>query len=444
MAAMKIFQVGPNQVRVRRQPGLQGEMVRWLDPGTQIECAVLSRREADGYVWWQHADGWSAERSTSSSEIYLFEATAAPTPSAPNQKLLRAGSSQVRVRSQPNLSGAMIRWLQPGELVEVRADSRREADGYVWWQHADGWSAERSIDGVSVFLIEVPPTPVVTQAPAPITPAPAAPTTSSPTMPVPVPAQSATPGEFQPPPPKKPFKVASVKVRVRRLPNLQGEMLGWLEPGTVFDADGNSRQETDGYVWWRHNDGWSAERNLAESEVYLVDPSVVVDIPAPRTNEPPSVDLLPLRDALFRQLPVAFDKILWWQYFGNNVYAWRIWQQGLTWYAYAQGLHGGLDFGNSRDRGVPVVAGVEGVFKYHDRVYTRPNGLWVKVGDYTVIYGHITNPRLYRVGDPIAPDTVLGELEFGGQNHLHLEVRYRDRWIINPLLLMPETMRSSL
>ena len=146
----------------------------------------------------------------------------------------------------------------------------------------------------------------------------------------------------------------------------------------------------------------------------------------------------------FERLPLSLIQTLWWQYFGNNVYARRIWLQGRQWYKYSQGLHGGLDFGNSRDRSVQIVAGVTGTFKFHDRVYTRPSGLWIKVGDYTVIYGHLANPRLFRVGDTIQPATVLGELEYGGQNHLHLEVRYKDRWIINPLLLMPEAMRSSI
>ena len=443
MSDKKMFQVGPNQVRVRRQPGLQGEMIRWLAPGTQVECDASSRREVDGYVWWQHADGWSAERSLSSGEAYLFEIIPAPAPSTADRKLFRAGSSQVRVREEPHLRGAMVRWIQPGELVEVDADSRQEADGYVWWRHNEGWSAERSLNGEAVFLIDVPP--LLAPAPAPAVPTPSpTPATPEPSAPAPTPAPPPDVGEFQPPPPKKPFRVSSVKVRVRAEPNLQGQMLKWLDPGTLIECDGGSRREADGYVWWRHNEGWSAERNLAGSEVYLVDPSVPVDIPAPRTNEPPTVETLPLRDSLFKRLPVDFEKILWWQYFGNNVYARRIWLQGLRWYSYSQGLHGGLDFGNSRDRGVLVYAGVEGTFKFHDRAYTRPNGLWVKVGDYTVIYGHLTNPRLYRVGDPIGPDTILGEIEFGGQNHLHLEVRYQDRWIINPLLLFPPHMRDRL
>jgi hypothetical protein len=351
------------------------------------------------------------------------------------------GSQQVRVRSDPHLRGAMIRWINPGELLEVIATSRREADGYVWWQHKEGWSAERGISGSEVFLIDVPPVPVAEAGPTPMTPAPAGPTPATPAPVVPTPS---TPTESQPPPPTKEFKVGSVKVRVRGDANLVGRMVRWLDPGTLLEVDGNSRTIADGYIWWRHNEGWSAERNIIGSEVYLVDPSTPVDIPAPRTNEPPTPDKLPLRDSLFVHSPVEFSKVLWWQYFGNNVFACNIWRQGQFWYKYAQSLHGGLDFGNSRERGVLVTAGTTGTFKFHDRNNTRPNGLWVKVGDYTVIYGHLANPRLFRVGDPIGPDTVLGELDFGGQNHLHLEVRYRDRWIVNPLLLMPEEMRSAI
>lgn len=439
MADKKIFQVGPNQVRVRAQPGLSAAHVRWLDPGTRVECEPDSRREADGYVWWRHGSGWSAERNISGTEINLFEAVAAPTPSAPDKKLFRVGSQQVRIRSEANLRGAFIRWIQPGDMLEVDAGSRREADGYVWWRHKEGWSAERSITGSEVYLIDVPDTVVVAPTPAAPAPAPTAPTPGTPT---PSPAQPVV--EFQPPPPKKAFKVGSVKVRVRKASNLGAEMVRWLDPGVLLDVDGNSRCEVDGYVWWRHNEGWTAERNVIGSEVYLVDPSTPVDIPAPITNAPPTVEMLPLRDSLFQRLPVDLDKTLWWQYFGNNDFHYRIWQRGDQWYKYSQSLHGGLDFGNSRDAGVLVFAGVEGTFKFHDRASTRPNGLWVKVGDYTIIYGHLVNPRLFRVGDPIGVNTILGEIQLGGENHLHLEIRYRDRWIVNPLLFMPEEMRNQI
>jgi murein DD-endopeptidase MepM/ murein hydrolase activator NlpD len=158
----------------------------------------------------------------------------------------------------------------------------------------------------------------------------------------------------------------------------------------------------------------------------------------------PNVNTLPFRDSLFRRLPIALEQITFWKYYGNNVFAYNLWRDGKQWYAYSQGLHAGLDFGNGVTRGVPVYAGLEGSFYRHDTRYTRPNGLWVKTSDYTVIYGHLANPRSFQVGQPIGVDTVMGEIEFRGQEHLHLEVRYQGRWIINPLLLMPQNMRNAL
>ncbi len=431
MVEKKVFQVGPNQVRVRSGPGLKGTMIRWLEPGTQLEVTPDSRTEVDGHIWWQHAEGWTAERHLSGNPVYLFAAVPAPTPSAPDKKLFRAGSFSVRVRSEPHLRGATLSWIEPGDIVEVSAGSRTEADGQIWWHHVAGWSAERSVTGEQVYMIDVPPTPTV--APTPTIPVPSPPT------PTPAPA---APTESQPPPPEKQFRVGSIKLRVRRDPHLRGDMLKWINAGTLLTVDGGSRTEADGYVWWRHNEGWSAERNLAGSEVYLVEPTTIVEVPV--TGDTPTVASLPQRNALFERLPLPLAQTLWWQYFGNNDYARRIWLQGKRWYKYSQSLHGGLDFGNSRDRGVQIVAGVTGTFQFHDRIYTRPHGLWVQVGDYTVIYGHLANPRLFRVGHAIHPDTVLGELEYGGQNHLHLEVRYKNRWIVNPLLLMPEAMRSNI
>ena len=70
----------------------------------------------------------------------------------PTEKEFQVGDDQVRVRDKPDLDGNMIKWLSPGQTVEVDPESRTEADGYVWWRHADGWSAERNVAGTAVFL----------------------------------------------------------------------------------------------------------------------------------------------------------------------------------------------------------------------------------------------------------------------------------------------------
>jgi hypothetical protein len=254
---------------------------------------------------------------------------------------------------------------------------------------------------------------------------------------------------------KKVFQVGDDQVRVRDMPDLDGNMLKWLSSGQSVEVDPDSRTEADGYVWWQHADGWSAERNVDGTAVFLYEPGKVVSAPVMR-HAVAEVDVrtvsgdiadgsaLPGRDSLFRRLPVDLDQVVFWQYYGNNVFAHDLWRDGKQWYRYAQGLHGGLDFGNSATRGVPIYAGLEGEFYKHDTRYTRPNGLWVRVGNYIVIYGHVANPRSFQVGQPIGVDTVMGEIDFGGQNHLHLEVRYKGRWIVNPLLLIPKEMRDAI
>jgi hypothetical protein len=258
----------------------------------------------------------------------------------------------------------------------------------------------------------------------------------------------------------KTFVVGSDQVRVRSEPNLKGAMIKWLMPGQTIEMDEASRTESDGYVWWKHADGWSAERSVSGQSIFMTasQPAQATpeklekkdtSTPAPSgavsmSDGLPNVNTLPMRDSLFKRLPVDLEQILFWQYYGNNVFSHNLWRDGKQWYAFSQGLHAGLDFGNSATQGVPVYAGVKGTFERISSKYYRPNGLRVKAGDYTVIYGHLDNPRPFQVGQPISPDTVMGELEFRGQDHLHLEVRYQGRWIINPLLLMPSDMRDAL
>lgn len=262
----------------------------------------------------------------------------------------------------------------------------------------------------------------------------------------------------------KVFQVGGVRVRVRSAPGLSGERVGWLMPGESIAVDADSRTEVDGYVWWRHEAGWSAEKSTSGAQTFLSEPVSAPEEsapPKPEAQQPgtpvsgvsfmsdglPNVDTLPLRNSLFKRLPIDLDQIYFWQYYGNNKFAADLLRQGKTWYRYAQGLHAGLDFGNPHTPGVPVYAGIEGTFDSHRTQAYKPNDLRVQVGDYLVIYGHLTNPRSFQVGQPIGPGTVMGEIEVGhagAAEHLHLEVRYQGKWIINPLLMMPEEMRNAI
>ena len=102
-------------------------------------------------------------------------------------------------------------------------------------------------------------------------------------------------------------------------------------------------------------------------------------------------------------------------------------------------MHSGLDFGNN-NAGIPVYAGVDCAFVKNDKY-----GIFTKSGSYTFIYQHLTNTTSFSAGQPISVDTKLGELDpTVGLRHLHFEIRYKEIWIVNPLLLMPDEMVSSI
>jgi hypothetical protein len=389
-------------------------------------------------------------------------AGAPATPAA--RKVFVVGSLPVRVRPTPSLEFPERRWLQPGERIECDPNSRTEAAGHVWWQHAEGWSVERTLDGKTLYLTEVvqaapaappvapnipPPAPPISPPaappPAPIAPVGVVSPPPIPAAPPPAPAPGPMPAA---PATTRTFIVGGIPVRVRSIPSASGTLIRELPPGTVVVVEVNSRTEADGFVWWKHAEGWSVERRADNTGIFLLDPNAAppapAPAPAPAVKGAPDLNTLPLRGELFQRWPVELAQTEWWQYFGNNAFAFSIWAQGKRWYQYAQSLHGGVDFGNSSRAGILIYAGVTGTFEFHDRNFTLPNGLWVKVGDYTIIYGHCANPRQFRKGDPITPDTVMGEMQRPGQEHLHLEIRYKDTWIVNPLVFFPEAMQQAI
>jgi hypothetical protein len=451
-----IYQVGERQVRVRSGPSLSADHVTWLNPGQAVRVEPDSRTEADGFEWWKHSAGWSAVQMLNGSKIYMTRvkarqtaplpplpeeapaSTPEPAPAAPagssEQAVFKIGPQQVRVRAAPTFSGDHVGWLDPDQQVTMRPDSRTEAEGYVWWQHDAGWSVERMLDGSKVYMTRVEGAAETPAEPAPAEEAP----------PIFIPASEGTPPAQ---PETMTLIVGRQQVRVRSGPTLSAAHVRWLLPGEQITVKTASRTEANDYVWYQHDEGWSVSQTVDGKEKLLFDPKEFAERPDQQgpvfSGGLPDVDTLPMREGIFTRLPLALDQTRWWQYFGNNVFGYNLWASGKTWYAYSQGLHGGLDFGNSSSAAT-VVAGATGVFVKRDTAYTKPNGMWIKVGDYTVIYGHLANPANLAPGAAIGPDTVMGTIDLGGQNHLHLEIRYKGRWILNPLLFMPEDMRNSL
>ena len=68
---------------------------------------------------------------------------------------------------------------------------------------------------------------------------------------------------------------AAARVRIRSAGSLRGTHLGWIDAFTIIDVEPKSRIEADGYVWWKHSGGWSAEKSLDEKRIFLQAPLVI-------------------------------------------------------------------------------------------------------------------------------------------------------------------------
>jgi hypothetical protein len=88
------------------------------------------------------------------------------------------------------------------------------------------------------------------------------------------PASPVTPTTHTPASTVKKFE-ASGRVRVRSKGSLSGTHLGWVEATTVIEVDPNSRTEADGYIWWNHSGGWSAEKSTNGQQIFLQAPLVI-------------------------------------------------------------------------------------------------------------------------------------------------------------------------
>lgn len=254
------------------------------------------------------------------------------------------------------------------------------------------------------------------------------------------------------------FRVIDGPVNIRQFADTDAPRVQTvLQTGQQIEVDPNSRTENDGYVWWKHQLGWSAERHISDtSKVFMtkIEPETdkakgtavvntntgaMLTLPTGKTIE---------RPVLFAKLPVPLELTVWLQYFGNTVFACNLQFDRdpvrRRMYFYCQGLHGGIDFGNN-SASVPVTAGINGVVEKVERGAKSysPNCVRVNQGDFTVIYGHLGNVPNLNKGDTVTPDTRVGEIE-RTQNHLHLEVRHKNTWIINPLLFMPPEMSSAI
>ncbi len=393
-----------------------------------INVGAASRQETGGYVWWQHDQGWSAERDSSGNNIFMIDVTDAAEDQPRTFEVVVA---ELSIRSSPN-GPKLTPKLVKGQRFTTTSATPTETAGFLWWPHSQGWSAQRDIAGKSVYVRELSAAAATGSSAA--TP----PGTPTPT-PTPPPAPVITA------PPQIVMLRAATDVRVRTHPSLAPgvSVITTLKRGADLDCDMNTIITADGYVWLKHSLGWSAWKSEDGATVFLLDKS---QVPAPAVIGPdgPQAETLPGYKTLIKRMPVDLVDTQWWQYFGNNTFAY-VHGKSYNYDGYSQGLHGGLDFGNSLRAGVKIYAGVEGTFVKTETTRARNWRVWIKSGDYMLIYQHIINPTNFAPGQAVTPDTVVAEIEHssqgGGWDHLHFEIRYdRETWIVNPLLLMPDAM----
>jgi len=298
-------------------------------------------------------------------------------------KLFRVVDGPLKIRALPNTTASFLKQqLQNGEQITVTPESRTVNRGYIWWQHSLGWSAEGSENKSKVFMQEV--VADAAQSTVSVTVA-----SSEGTVTTTAPAAGTTVTVTTAP-------AAGTTVTVTTAP-AAGTMIGPVETDVVTLLTG--------------------------AKIHC-----------------------PL---LFQKHPVMLDQTTWFQYFGNTPFAFNLSTNAnpsmQRMYFYCQALHGGVDYGNSKIH-APILAGVNGVVEKVElggKSYS-PNFVRVKVGaDWTIVYGHMGNVVSPAAGQAVTPDTPMGEIE-GTRQHLHLEVRYKNTWIINPLLFMPVELRTGI
>jgi murein DD-endopeptidase MepM/ murein hydrolase activator NlpD len=420
MADKKIYKVIDGPIGIRGEPDGPRSSAQ-LAHGEEVEV-LGDPVEKNGMIWVKHAKGWSAVGNKDGDEVLMLDISNRP---ADAPRIYRIWAQTASVRDAPNGKRLSLRLMRKME-IKVDPTSRTEAGGYIWWKHDKGWSAERSVDGRETLMKEVFDTPAALGA------------AINPAKRVELPAtwkgkislQVATP----------------TKVRNQPSTDPRGFIIITMKPGKSVEVDMDTLVEADGYFWVRHDLGWSAIQSIDGKTRFLAEPGSIPGMIYIGPDGPKLTDLPGLK-ILVSRLPVTLGDIGWFQYYGNNMFAYMNGKK-YGYDRYSQGLHGGLDFGNSQKAGVKVYAGIEG--EYVKSEYPSPNNarVLVRSGNYVFIYQHITNIRPFSPGQKVTPDTIVGEIEHhsinNGWDHLHFEVRYMTEWIINPLLLMTDAVYNQI
>jgi uncharacterized protein YvpB len=143
-------------------------------------------------------------------------------------------------------------------VVYVDPTSRTEADGYVWWQHDLGWSAAEKTDGTEYLMLPLDAQGNVIEPEAV-------------TEPVSPPPPAVSPPPVPPPPTTLTFRVVTNVVNIRSAPRTGSDTLtgSQLKLGEIVQAEADSQTTMNGFIWWKHERGWSAARSVDNNQVFM-------------------------------------------------------------------------------------------------------------------------------------------------------------------------------
>ena len=216
------------------------------------------------------------------------------------------------------------------------------------------------------------------------------------------------------------YRVGGGGVNARVEPSIESRVMLQLTPGDTFVA--LRYHQEHGYTWAEHDTGF---RMLWTALV------------------PGSVELIPASEPdmshIFVSAPVDLWDIDWVHTFGDTVFS-RQYGHLNNYDGYCSGMHCGLDFGITEARShivVPVYAGLVGVIEIITSDYVL-----IRHGKYEVGYQHLESiSDSLSVGMHVRPWEYIGSISrsaFASNNlHTHIEVRWDDRYAMNPAQLMP-------
>ena len=290
----RVFRVSGTRLRARRLPRRNSPMLAYVTRGTVVEVSGNSRTEAEGYVWWRSAQGWLPQGRSDHRHTLMIEITPAMPPQglalmatrerpvldheAPQTPLkrFRVIARGLGVRSRPLQQREFLREtrLQRGDELLVEADAWTEQDGFRWWFHGAGWSAELAPGSGLRFLEDLTPEVTRMRAARPQLAQFSAQSNGSRALldPGGGAAEESPPDDEAAELLPKRFRVLVPRLSIRSHPALAGSANETrLLEGDEIEVSADAWVEQDGYVWWLHGPGWSVERSLNDRQRFLGD-----------------------------------------------------------------------------------------------------------------------------------------------------------------------------